>query len=89
MVHSQTDRCVMAYLYPLLPRDIRCWLIDRQRQGHIAKAMTPLVTFDLAVFHNVRLSPAKLPLYVERPITVAFADPTIAMLFKLTFCGNV
>lgn len=87
MAHSWTSRQVVAHLRPLLPPEIRQWLHDQRRQGHIAHPLTPLVNIELAVFSNVQLS--GLPLCLTRPITVVFADPAIAMLFKLTFCGNV
>lgn len=85
MAHSWTSRQVVAHLRPLPPREIRQWLYDQRRQGHVAHPLTPLATIELAVFSNVRLS--ALPLSITRPITYVFADATIALLFKLTFSG--
>jgi hypothetical protein len=89
MDHSWDDGSVTARLFPLPCRDIREWLAARRCEGHIARALTPMATYTIDLFSNVRLLPGTMPLYCQGDITYAFADRNVALLFKLTFGGDV
>ena len=85
---ASTCDSVTAKLVPLTPRPIREWLADRRREGHVAHAATPLHTWNVRLFNNVTAAPC-MPFISRWPITYVFAERDTALLFKLTFAGDI